>query len=52
MQAAYERMKEAKEALSEVFKEVSRSLIEDAPTKSVEFTRNKNSVKFNLLIKF
>ena len=50
IQAAYERMKEAKDAMSVVFKEVSRSLIEDALTKSAEFTSNKQSVKFNLPI--
>ena len=50
IQATYERMKEAKEALSEVFKEVSRSIIQDATRKSIEFTKNKKSVKFTYYI--
>ena len=50
IQVAYERMKEAKEALSEVFKEVSRSIIQDATRKSIEFTKNKKSVKFTYYI--
>lgn len=50
IQATYERMKEAKEALSEVFKEVSRSIIQDATRKSIEFTEKKKSVKFTYYI--
>lgn len=46
-QASYERMNGAKEALAEFFKEVSKGLIESAPNRSFEFTRNEDLVSFS-----
>ena len=44
-QASYERMNGAKGALVEFFKEVSKGMIDGAPDKSFEFTKNENALK-------